>query len=134
MIDGYEALLSAGLGVAIWAFVQLLIADVIGLRRGHIPGHAVACGHDDALFRAVRAVANLNESLAIFVLALVIALGVGADPWWSAACAWVYLAGRIGHGICYYSDWRMARSLAFGISLLGLVGLLGQSAWTLWFA
>ena len=63
--------------MAVLMFCQLLIADVIGIRSKHVPGSQVAADHNNIHFRASRTVANTNESIAIFVLAVTVRLRTG---------------------------------------------------------
>ena len=128
----HGVLLAALVASCVLALVQLLAADLIGLRAGHTPGHPVAADHDNLHFRSVRAIANLNESFAIFVGLTVVAMAASADPFWSGAFAWLYLLGRIGHGVCYYADWRTPRSICFGLAIVGLVLLAGLVVVSLW--
>ena len=105
--------------------VQLLVADVAGIRAAHIPGTPVPADHDSFLFRASRALANSNESVVIFVLlSFVAALTLeGSGREWAGYCLWSYLAGRGGHMLCYYFDIRLLRSVSFAIALLALLVL-----------
>lgn len=103
--------------------VQMLVLDVAGIRAGHVPGMPVTSGHDDFLFRASRAHANTNESLATFVLLGVTAILAGANPWWTNVLVGVFVASRAGHMLAYYADLRPLRSAAFGVGFLALIGL-----------
>ena len=69
-------------------------------------------------------VANTNESIAIFVLALLYGVLIGANPAYLSYAAWAYVASRVLYAGCYYLDLRVLRSTAFGISLLCLAALL----------
>ena len=109
---------------ALMLLVQLLVMDVVGLRNGHTPGQPVSGGHGDMHFRSYRAHANTNESIAIFVLAAAFAMFSGADPYWVNTSAMIYFAGRLAHMLCYYANVGLLRSISFGVSLTGLVGLL----------
>lgn len=103
--------------------VQLLIADIAGIRRGHRAGFPVAADPSRFHFRAMRAHANLNESIAAFVAVLVAAMVVGAPSWAVNLFSAVYLAGRIGHAVMYYANLSLARSVSFGIGLVGILGV-----------
>jgi len=48
--------------------LQLLVADIIGIKAKHTPGHPVTANHDDLLFRVSRTFSNSNESAAILIL------------------------------------------------------------------
>lgn len=127
-----ETSLTAAYGPAILALgaagalvlVQVLVADVAGVRAGHVPGAPVLADHGSFLFRAVRAHANTNETLGAFLALTVFAMLTAASPAWvnGLACTWV--ASRVAHSAFYWADLRTLRSVAFGISLLALVAML----------
>ncbi len=104
--------------------LQLLVADVAGILQRHTPGTQVAADHGNFLFRAVRAHANTNESVSIFVLLVAFALFVSGSPAAVNGSAVGYLIGRIGHMCCYYANVKLLRSVFFAVSLFGLFGLL----------
>lgn len=87
------------------------------------PGIPIAADPDRFLFRANRALSNTNESIAVFILLMVTALFASAPPSWINISAWVYVAARFGHMLCYYADLRLARSAHFALSLLALCSL-----------
>ncbi len=123
-LGAYEStILSLGV-LATLLLVQLLIADVLGIVRGHTPGTPVAASHDDLLFRATRTVANTNESIAIFIVLVLFNILSGGDPSWTAYLAWTYVGARGLYAICYYSNLQIPRSVVFGASLIALLGLL----------
>lgn len=128
----YTSLAAAGFALAILLLAQILVADVAGIRARHVPGTPVTGGHDDFLFRATRTHANTNEVLGLFLLLLVVAIVAGADPRWSAAAAWGFVAARAGYAVCYYADWRTARSVVFGAGLLAQAALLAACLAALW--
>lgn len=104
-------------------FIQLLVADVIGLKAGKTPGYSVDADHNSLIFRASRAFSNTNESVSIFILFACFALFSSANPDWLNTSALIYLSGRIAHSAFYYTNIQLCRSIAFGISLIGLVGM-----------
>ena len=119
----------AGTLGSLWAMgalmlLQVLIADVVGIRARHKPGTPIPADHGQLLFRASRVLANSNESVAIFILAAIAGLALQANPQWLNAGALIYLAGRLGHMICYYANWGLARSATFAVSLAGLALML----------
>lgn len=103
--------------------VQLLVLDFAGIRARHVPGTPIAADHGSFLFRATRAHANTNESIAAFVLLTLVALLASAAPAWTNGCAWLYVMARLGHMLCYYADLRLARSVAFAVGLVALIVL-----------
>lgn len=110
--------------MALLMFVQLLVADVVGIRAKHMPGSSVPADHDNLLFRATRVVANCNESIVIFALAMAYCLLSRASPDFTSYAAWGYVVSRLGYALCYYFDFRTPRSVVFGISLLMIAALL----------
>jgi uncharacterized MAPEG superfamily protein len=118
-------------GSALTAFVilgglylaQALVADVVGIRAGHVPGMPVTSGHGDLLFRATRAQANTNENLPIFLLLSVSAILLGASVVWTNRLVWAFVLARAAHMVAYYADLRPLRSAMFGIGTFALIGL-----------
>lgn len=104
--------------------VQLLVADVAGIKAGHTPGSSIPSDHDSFLFRSARTVANINESIAIFLLAVLFCLFVGASPANTGTFCWVYLGARLAYLICYYLNIKLLRSISFIVSLIGIAGLI----------
>lgn len=109
---------------AVLLFIQLLIADVIGLKSKHLPGAEIPTDHGNPLFRASRTVANTNESIAIFILSIAFCILSGASAQMTGYCAWAFVAARSAYAICYYANIQLFRSIFFGLSLLSLAGLL----------
>ncbi len=126
----YELTIYALGAMALLMLLQVLIADVVGIKSKHMPGASVATNHDDVLFRATRAVGNTNESIAIFVLAALFCIFSGAAPDYTGYAAWGFVAARALYALCYYGNVQMLRSVAFGISLVFLAGLLGVGVFT----
>ena len=104
--------------------VQLLVADLIGLRNGHVPGDTVVASHKDLHFRATRAHANTNESVTAFVPLVLVGVALGADAGWLNGLSIAYCGARVAHMVCYWLGFSMARSLSFIVSLVSLFGLL----------
>lgn len=103
--------------------VQLIIADVTAIRERHRPGTPIPVDFNRFLFRAARAHANTNESLAAFGLLAVTGILSAASPVWLNALAWAYVICRLAHMAAYYANRGTPRSTAFGISLLALLGM-----------
>ena len=106
--------------------VQLLVADLIGIKAGHQPGVPVESDHDNLLFRASRAHANTNESIASFVLLALFGIFTTASPAWVNGLSWLYVSARLGHMSCYYLDLRLARSACFGVAVFALLGMFAN--------
>ncbi len=104
--------------------VQLIVLDVAGIRAGHVPGAAVGGDHSVFLFRAARAHANTNESIAAFILLALFGVLHNAAPGALNVCAALYVAGRIAHMLCYWADLKLARSASFLVAFLALLGML----------
>ena len=71
------------------------------------------------LARSRRALANLQETLPIFLTLAVISVALGEQGWLSLAGAGLYLAGRIVHVFCYMKGLSPWRSISFLVALLG---------------
>ena len=129
----YSTTIAALGALAVFMLCQLLIADFVGIRAKHVPGSQVPSDHGNPLFRATRAVANTNESIAIFLLAVFFCLLSGASANATGYSAWTFVIARLLYAVCYYLNWQLPRSIMFGISLLALAALLinGFSA-SLW--
>ena len=124
LVESYSGAALALGAMAVVMLVQVLIADVVGIRRRHLPGSPVAADHADALFRVTRTVANTNESIAIFLAALLFCMLNGADPGHTTYGAWAFVASRIAYAACYYANVQLLRSVCFGLSLLSLLAIL----------
>ena len=123
IVDPYGPVFAAWLCLAAAYLVQTIVADVAGIRAHHVPGMPVTGGHDDFFFRAARAQANTNESLALFLLLTLAAMLLGANGWLTSALVWVFVIARVVHMLAYYADQRTLRSAASGVGFLCLVGL-----------
>ena len=119
----YHPTLAAYAVLGVLVLVQVSVADVAGIGARHVPGMPVTTGHGDFFFRATRAYANTNESLATFVLLTLAAILLGANAAWTNRLAVVFVASRAVHMLAYYTDLRTLRSTAFGVGLLCLIGL-----------
>ncbi len=104
--------------------VQLIVLDVAGIRVGHVPGTTVTGDHSHFLFRASRAHANTNETIAAFILLALFGVLHNAAPGALNLCAAIYVVARVAHMLCYYADWKLPRSGAFLVAFLALVGML----------
>ena len=114
-------------GFLFW--VQLALADVVSIKAKHTPGFSIEQNHSSFLFRSHRALINSNESAAILILFALFAIFSAANPTWLNGCSLMYLAGRIGHMLCYYLDLKLLRSIAFTISFVSLLGMFVTGLW-----
>jgi uncharacterized MAPEG superfamily protein len=112
--------------------LQLVILDVVGITARHTPGAPVVADHGNLFFRATRAHANTNESIAAFALLAVFGILSAASPSWLNGSSWVYVSARVGHMLCYYLGLQLPRSACFAVGLLALFVMLvvGLQAWT----
>jgi uncharacterized MAPEG superfamily protein len=74
-----------------------------------------------ALGRARRALANLQETLPIFLVLALLAIVFGAEDWLALAGATLFLLGRVSHVVCYMAGLSPWRSISFTMALLGLL-------------
>lgn len=101
----------------------LLIADFAAIRAGHTAGTPIPPDFSRFYFRAARAHANMNESIAAFFCFAVTGVASAAAPFWLNLFAWIYIAGRVAHMLAYYANFKAPRSAAFGISMAALAGM-----------
>ena len=109
--------------------VQLVVVDLAGIKAGHRPGSPVDPDYTNFHFRATRAHANTNESIAAFILLALFGLFSAASPHWLNALSWVYVTARAAHMGFYYAGLSLPRSIAFGASLLALFSMLIVGVW-----
>lgn len=120
----YTSALAACVTLGGLIFIQVLVVDFAGIKAKHVPGMPVTDGHASFLFRAVRALANTNETLGLFLLLMFAALLLQASAAWVNGLAWSFTVARGLHMVCYYARWGSARGIAFGAGLLAQFGLL----------
>lgn len=112
--------------VAILMLVQLIAADVVGIKNKHIPGAAIPSDHKILLFRASRTVANTNESIGVFIAAFVFAVWSEASPAWVAYSAWGFFTARAIYAVFYYANLQTLRSVSFAFVMLSLLSLVAS--------
>lgn len=103
--------------------VQLIIADLTGIKARHKPGTPIPVDVNTFLFRSARAHANTNESISAFGLFAVTGILSAAAPLWLNGFAWAYVVCRIGHMGFHYANQSLLRSTVFGISLVAMAGM-----------
>ncbi len=123
LVTGYGAVLTAWVALVGLYLVQAVVADVAAIRSGHTPGMPVTSGHDDFLFRAVRAQSNTLENLPVFNLLSLAVMLLGVAPVTAERLVWAFVGARMLHMAAYYADLRSLRSIAFANSFLTLIGL-----------
>jgi uncharacterized MAPEG superfamily protein len=119
----YGAVLTAWVTLAGLWLLQASVADFAAIRSKHTPGMPVTSGHDEFLFRAVRAQANTHENLPVFIVLSLAAMLLGADAGTTRTLAWAFVGARVLHMGAYYADLRTFRSIAFAVGFLALIGL-----------
>lgn len=73
------------------------------------------------LARSRRALANLQETLPIFLTLAILSIVLGEQGWLSLVGAAAYLLGRAGHVYCYMRALTPWRSVSFLVGLAGIV-------------
>jgi uncharacterized MAPEG superfamily protein len=73
------------------------------------------------LGRARRALANLQETLPIFLTLAVLSIVLAEQGWLSLAGGALYLLARMGHAYCYMRALAPWRSICFLVSLVGML-------------
>jgi uncharacterized MAPEG superfamily protein len=74
-----------------------------------------------ALARSRRALANLQETLPIFLTLAVLSIVLGEQGWVSLAGAALYLVCRVAHLVCYMGGLSPWRSISFLLATIGTV-------------
>lgn len=105
--------------------VQLLVADLVAVKRRHVPGTPVDASHADLLFRATRAHANTTESIGAVILIAGFAIAMAGDPTWINNLLWLLVGFRALHMAAYYANIGILRSIAFALSFGTLMVLFG---------
>jgi uncharacterized membrane protein YecN with MAPEG domain len=105
---------SIAAGVLIVAQMGLMLVVAQTRRRVR---QSLGEGADASLLRAVRRHGNLAENAAIFVVALALAEMMGAQRWFVAALAIVFVLGRLAHAVGLsmantVNAWRIAGIVA----------------------
>jgi len=121
---GYHATIAALIAAGLLVLLQLIVADIAAIRARHTAGTPVPADFSRFYFRASRAHANTNESVAAFIAFALAGLFLSANALWLGILSWSYIACRVAHMLAYYANWKTARSTAFGLSLLALLGML----------
>ena len=124
MFSLYASTVYAIGAMAVVLLVQVVIADVVGIRNRHVPGTAPPETHGSTLFRVSRTIANTNETIAVFLCGVLFCMLIGASATYTAVSAWAYVCARVLYALCYYFNIPMLRSICFGLSLFALAGLL----------
>ncbi|MDZ7591167.1 MAG: MAPEG family protein [Rubrivivax sp.] len=107
--------------------IQLLVADLTAIRHRHKAGYPIPADSSKFIFRAARAHANTNETIAAFALLALSAMLLSASPAWVNALSIAWLVCRVAHMGFYYANVKLGRSVAFGLSLLALLGLFASA-------
>jgi len=122
-VTEYQTTIAALVVAGGLVLLQLIVADLTAIRAKHRAGTPIPPDFSRFYFRAARAHANTNESVAVFIALAVAGVLVGAAPGWLNVLSIAYIAARVAHMLAYYSNQKAARSTAFGISLVVLLGM-----------
>ena len=120
----YHGTIAALIAIGGLVLSQLIVADVAAIRAKHKAGTPIPPDFTRFYFRAARAHANTNESVAVFISLAAAGILLSASPTWLNALSWAYVACRLAHMVSYYANKKFARSVAFGLSLAVLLGML----------
>ncbi|WP_328590482.1 MAPEG family protein [Frigidibacter oleivorans] len=74
--------------------------------------------------RLRRALANHVENTGLFLTAVVLVSLTGSNSWFTAACAWVYVAARALYLPGYAFGWVPGRSILFTIGLVATLAMV----------
>jgi uncharacterized MAPEG superfamily protein len=131
LFDPYKiTILVSGL-TGLLLLIQIIVADIAAIKGQHTPGYPIKPDHKSFLFRAARAHANTNESIVILALFILFGVLSSANAFYLNTFSVVYFVGRVAHMGFYYGNLKLARSISFPLSLIGLVGMFitGLVAW-----
>ncbi len=124
LVETYQSAMVAIGAMGALMFVQLMVADIAGIKFKHKPGATVEADHDNFLFRASRTLANTNETISIFIMLLLFCIFSLSSPQATAYAAWAFVFSRVAFTIFYYLGLGLARSCAFGGVVISLLALL----------
>ena len=110
--------------------MQLVVADLTAIRHRHKAGYPISADSSKFIFRAARAHANTNESIAAFALLALSGMLLTASSGWVNSLSTAWLVCRPAHLGFYYANIKLGRSIAFGLSLLALLGLFASALWS----
>ena len=122
-LNDYRMAIAALALAGLLLVVQLIVADLTAIRSRHRAGYPIPADSSKFLFRAARAHANTNESIAAFGLLTVAGMLLAAHPGWTNALAAAWLASRLAHMGFYYGNLKTPRSASFAVSLITLLGM-----------
>lgn len=129
--DLYNASLWGIATILLVIMIQWIIASgVKAKQKGAVPGKIdSSLSHDSFVFRAHRTFMNTLENNPMMLGTCFLALFVGANPTWTAALIWIFVACRIMHMALYYAIATeknpSPRSYFFLLGFLANLGLFG---------
>lgn len=124
-VAAYQPVLIVMACAALLLVAQLIVADLTAIRKRHKAGYPIPADSSQFLFRAARAHANTNESIAAFALLAFAGMLLKANPSWLNVWSVLWLASRAAHMGFYYANRKPMRSLSFAVSLVALLGMAG---------
>ncbi len=111
---------------AVLAFVQVVIAVLGAMMQVGLP--ALAANREDApaqfegwAGRAVRAHRNMLENLVLFAILVLVAHVAGRANEMTALGALLFFYGRLAYAIIYLAGVPWLRTMAWAVSIVGLV-------------
>ncbi|OWU85405.1 membrane protein [Oceanicola sp. 22II-s10i] len=77
--------------------------------------------------RLRRALNNHTENIGLFISAVVIVQLTGQNSWFTATCAWVYVAARAVYVPAYLYGWAPWRSLIFTVGFVATFAMIAAA-------
>ncbi len=106
------------IGLAAWSMNRDGLAEWNASPRDTEPDFSILTG------RLRRAVANHFEALAFFTIAVVCVSLSDGGSWFTATCAWIYLAARILYVPAYAFGWSPGRSIIYAAGAFATLAMI----------
>ncbi len=129
MTDAFAAYSHATASLALWGLLMTVL--MLMSTAGRTPENRTESGlvkrnYADPAYRRHRAFANAIETTGPFIAVTVAAILTGANPFWVNLLASVFVVARIVMAVIHIATRNQpARSAAFGVGLLCILGLAG---------
>jgi hypothetical protein len=121
----------AHVGLTFFLYAWLTFARTVAVRRGEIEYGCFLLGREEPLHiaRIARNLANQFELPVLFYAFVVLLAALGRVTWIDVAAAWVFVAGRLVHGLVQtLTDNVPLRGQVFLINFAAVVVLAGHVA------
>jgi uncharacterized MAPEG superfamily protein len=126
--------MTADLTLLVWAviltIVQLLVALLGAMTQFSLPAlvgnREPACEGRGWVGRAQRAHRNMLENLPLFAILVLVAHAAGKENATTLLGAQLFLYARAAYAVIYYAGIPWLRTVAWGVSVLGMVLILLQ--------